>query len=54
MKTLMNKLAIPFLALLIINMIGYAYHVNYEGCVVGSLVGMIVGFLASEIRAKFD
>jgi hypothetical protein len=54
MKTLMNKLAIPFMVLLFINMIGYAYHVNYEGCVVGSVVGMIVGFLASEIRAKFE
>jgi glucose-6-phosphate-specific signal transduction histidine kinase len=54
MKTLMNKLAIPFLALLFVNMIGAAYHFNYEGCVVGSVVGMIVGFLASEIRAKFD
>ncbi|MFM2190213.1 MAG: hypothetical protein RL491_599 [Bacteroidota bacterium] len=53
MKTLMNKLAIPFLALLFINMIGYAYHFNYQGAVIGSIVGMVVGFLATEIRAKF-
>jgi|GEM_PF-5358887 len=54
MKTLLNKLAVPFMVLLFVNMIGYAYHYNYEGAVVGSVIGMIVGFLASEIRAKFN
>lgn len=54
MKTLLNKLAIPFLALVVINMIGFAYHTNYEGAVVGSVIGMLVAFIATEIRAKFD
>jgi hypothetical protein len=53
MKTLLNKIAVPILALIFINIIGLTYHYNYEGAVVGSVVGMIVGFLASEIRAKF-
>ena len=31
-----------------------AYHYNYEGALVGSIIGMMVAFLANEIRAKFD
>jgi hypothetical protein len=54
MKTLINKLAIPFLILIAINMIGFVFHKNYEGAVIGSIVGILCGFLASEIRAKFD
>ena len=54
MKILLNKLAVPTSVLIFINIIGFAYHFNYEGAVVGSVIGMIVGFLASEIRAKFD
>jgi len=54
MKLLMNKLAIPALILLAVNMIGFVFHKNYEGAVIGSIVGVICGFLANEIRAKFD
>jgi len=54
MKTLLNKLAIPFTVLLAINLIGLVYNKNYEGAVMGSIAGMIVVFLATEIRAKFD
>jgi hypothetical protein len=54
MKNLMNKLAIPFAVLLSINIIGFVYNKNYEGAVIGSIIGMIVAFLATEIRAKFD
>jgi glucose-6-phosphate-specific signal transduction histidine kinase len=31
-----------------------AYHYNYEGALVGSIIGMMVAFLANEILAKFD
>lgn len=54
MKTLLSKLAIPFAVLFTVNAIGLVYHKNFEGAVIGSIVGMIVGFLATEIRAKFD
>ena len=54
MRTLLNKLAIPFVVLLSINIIGFVYYKNFEGAVIGSIVGMIVAFLATEIRAKFD
>jgi putative effector of murein hydrolase LrgA (UPF0299 family) len=30
------------------------FHKNYEGAVVGSVVGMIVAFLALEIKAKYE
>ena len=54
MKTFINKLAIPALILLTVNMIGFVFYKNYEGAVIGSIVGVICGFLANEIRAKFD
>lgn len=54
MKTLINKLAIPAMILVAINMVGFVFHKNYEGAVIGSIVGVLCGFLASEIRAKFD
>ena len=54
MKTLINKLAIPALILLAINMIGFVFHKNYEGAMMGSIVGVLCAFLATEIRAKFD
>lgn len=54
MKTLLNKLAIPFIVLIAINIIGFIYSKNFEGAVMGSIVGMVVAFLATEIRAKFD
>ncbi len=54
MKTVINKLTVPLTLLAMINMIGMAYHFNYEGALVGSIIGMMVAFLANEIRAKFD
>ncbi len=54
MKTLINKLTIPALILLAINLIGFVFYKNYEGAVVGSVVGMIVAFLALEIKAKYE
>jgi putative effector of murein hydrolase LrgA (UPF0299 family) len=54
MKTLLNKLAIPFAVLIVINVIGFVYNKNFEGAVIGSVAGMLVAFLATEIRAKFD
>ena len=54
MKTILNKLAMPFAVLLTVNAIGLVYNKNFEGAVIGSIIGMIVGFLATEIRAKFD
>ena len=54
MKTLLNKLAIPFAVLFTVNAIGLVYNKNFEGAVIGSIIGMIVGFLTTEIRAKFD
>jgi hypothetical protein len=54
MKNLINKLIIPFSILVLINIIGFIYHWNYEGATVGSIIGMFVALLTSEIRAKFD
>ena len=50
MKNLINKLTIPCLILLIINMIGFAFRNNYEGAVVGSIVGAIVAILILQIK----
>ena len=52
MKNILNKLMIPMIILFAINLIGFLFHKNYEGAVVGSITGMIVGFLALEIRTK--
>lgn len=54
MKTILNKLAFPFLILLVVNIIGLLFYKNYEGAVIGSVVGMIIALLALEIRAKFE
>jgi len=54
MKNFFNKLTIPLIVLGIINIIGFIYHTNYTGAVVGSFVGLIVAFLSIEIRAKFE
>lgn len=54
MRTVINKLTIPLTLLAIINLIGMAYHYNYEGALVGSIIGMVIAFLAIEIRAKFE
>jgi hypothetical protein len=54
MKNFFNKLTIPLIVLGVINIIGFIYHTNYTGAVVGSFVGLIVAFLSIEIRAKFE
>ena len=54
MKTLINKLTIPAIILLAINLIGLVFHKNYEGAMMGRIVGVLCAFLATEIRAKFD
>lgn len=54
MKTLIQRLTIPFMILVAINLIGFVFYKNYDGAVAGSLIGMIVAFLALEIRAKYD
>jgi putative effector of murein hydrolase LrgA (UPF0299 family) len=54
MKQILNKLMIPMLILLAINFVGFVFHKNYEGAVAGSVVGMIVAFLALEIKAKYE
>ena len=54
MKILFNKLLMPFAILLLINIVGLLFHKNYEGAVMGSVIGMLVGFLILEIRAKFE
>jgi len=54
MKQILNKLMIPMLILLAINFVGFVFYKNYEGAVVGSVVGMIVAFLALEIKAKYE
>jgi putative effector of murein hydrolase LrgA (UPF0299 family) len=52
MKNVMNRLMVPLIILFAINLIGFLFYKNYEGAVVGSIIGMIVGFLALEIRTK--
>ena len=54
MKNLLNKLMIPLIILFAINFIGFIFYKNYEGAVAGSIVGMIVAFLALEIKAKYE
>lgn len=54
MKNIINKLTVPMTLLAMINIVGIAYHYNYEGALVGSIIGMMLAFLANEIRAKFD
>lgn len=54
MRQLLNKLTIPLIILFAINLIGFAFHKNYEGAVIGSIVGMLVAFLALEIKAKYE
>jgi len=47
-------LMVPFMILLVINMIGFVFHKNYEGAVIGSIVGMLVAFMVLEVRAKIE
>jgi putative effector of murein hydrolase LrgA (UPF0299 family) len=54
MKNVLNKLMIPMVILLAINIVGFLFYKNYEGAVVGSVVGMIMAFLALEIKAKYE
>ena len=54
MRQLLNKLTIQLIILFAINLIGFAFHKNYEGAVIGSIVGMLVAFLALEIKAKYE
>ena len=41
MKKILSKLMVPFMILLVINMIGFVFHKNYEGAVIGSVVGVV-------------
>lgn len=52
MKQVLNRLLVPMIILFAINLIGLLFYKNYEGAVVGSIVGMLVGFLALEIKTK--
>jgi putative effector of murein hydrolase LrgA (UPF0299 family) len=54
MKNVLNKLMIPMVILIAINIVGFLFYKNYEGAVVGSVVGMIMAFLALEIKAKYE
>lgn len=54
MRQLINKLTIPMIILAAVNLIGFAFHKNYDGAVIGSIVGMLVAFLALEIKAKYE
>jgi putative effector of murein hydrolase LrgA (UPF0299 family) len=54
MKNVLNKLMVPMIILIAINLIGFLFYKNYEGAVVGSVVGMILAFLALEIKAKYE
>ena len=54
MRQLINKLTIPMIILTAVNLIGFAFHKNYDGAVIGSIVGMLVAFLALEIKAKYE
>ena len=49
----MFKRFLPTLFLiLLLNLLGYCYHVQYYGTVAGSVVGGIIGFIVSEIRFR--
>lgn len=43
---------IPLIILAVVNMIGLLFARNYEGAVVGSVVGTLIAFLGLEIKAK--
>lgn len=49
----MIKRFLPTLFLIvIINLLGYCFHVQYYGTVAGSVVGGTIGFIVSEIRFR--
>lgn len=52
MKKVLNRLMIPLVILFVINFIGFVYNKNFEGAVAGSIIGMLVAFLALEIKTK--
>jgi membrane associated rhomboid family serine protease len=52
MKEFIKKLQIPFIILLTVNIIGFLFHINYEGAVVGSAVGMVIGMVINEIKIR--
>jgi hypothetical protein len=54
MKNILNKLFVPVSTVIVINIIGLIYHTNFEGAVIGSITGMVVGIIVNEIRAKFE
>ena len=54
MKQALNRLLVPMIILFAINLIGFLFYKNYEGAVVGSVVGMLIAFLALEIRTKTE
>lgn len=54
MKNVLNKFMVPMIILIVINIIGFLFYKNYEGAVVGSVVGMIMAFLALEIKTKSE
>lgn len=54
MKNVINRLMVPMIILFAINLIGFMFYRNYEGAVIGSVVGMLVAFLALEIRTKTE
>ena len=54
MKKFINKITIPLIILFVVNLVGFAFYKNYEGAVIGSVVGMIIALLALEIRANYE
>lgn len=52
MKKYIPNLITALVILIALNLIGYLYHKNYDGAVVGSCVGTMIGMILSSIKVR--
>jgi len=52
MKKYIPNLITALVILIALNLIGYLYHKNYDGAVVGSCVGTLIGMILASIKVR--